>query len=112
MKPDVYIEKGSEKIIVDTKYKLIETIKESNSTKKQVSQSDVYQMLAYSQYYKTEKCILLYPQFEESFENQLSSKGIGFNLQISTINLHLESNVGYKQFVEKLKSNLKSVVEK
>ncbi len=111
MKPDIYIEKGRKTIIVDTKYKLIETIKESNSTKKQVSQSDVYQMFAYSQYYKAKRCILLYPRFEESFENQLSSKDIGFNLQISTIDLHLADNVSYKGFVELLKEKLQKILK-
>ncbi|AEI36765.1 McrC family protein [Francisella salina] len=111
MKPDIYIEKGGKTIIVDTKYKLIETIKESNSTKKQVSQSDVYQMFAYSQYYRTEKCILLYPQFVKSFDNEFSSKDIGFNLQISTIDLHLADNVSYKGFVELLKEKLQKILK-
>ena len=61
MKPDIYIEKkDGSKIIIDTKYKLIERIRSDyKSSQKQVSQRDVYQMFAYSQYYKTERCILL-----------------------------------------------------
>jgi 5-methylcytosine-specific restriction enzyme subunit McrC len=116
MKPDIYIEKGSKKIIVDTKYKLIETIKEFNSTKKKVSQSDVYQMFAYSQYYKAEKCILLYPRFEAKIENEelktLKTELPDFTLKISTIDLHLKSNdVCYKDFIRSLKEKLQNILE-
>ncbi|QUE31833.1 hypothetical protein [Francisella philomiragia] len=53
----------------------------------------------------------LYPQFERFFNNQLSSKDIGFNLQISTIDLHLADNVSYKDFIKSLKEKLQKTLE-
>ncbi|AEB28314.1 McrC family protein [Francisella hispaniensis] len=114
MKPDIYIEnKDGFKIVLDTKYKLIESIRSDyNSSQKQVAQSDVYQMFAYSQYYKAEKSILLYPLFEENFGSEsFRSCETGFNLQISTINLHLDRKDCYKQYIERLKNNLRYVLK-
>ncbi|WP_395167480.1 McrC family protein [Francisella salimarina] len=113
MKPDIYIKKKDGLIIVlDTKYKLIESIRSDyKSSQKQASQSDVYQVFAYSQYYQAEKCILLYPQFEKSFDNEFSSKDIGFNLQISTIDLYLADNVSYKDFIKSLKEKLQKILK-
>lgn len=72
-------------------------------------------MFAYSQYYKTKKCILLYPRFETKIENEelktLKTELPDFTLRISTIDLHLEDNVSYKGFVELLKGKLQKVLE-
>ncbi len=109
MKPDIYIEKQGESkiIIIDTKYKLIEKVKtEYNSSKKQVSQSDVYQMFAYSEYYKASKCILLYPQFDNGVKEELKAKLPDFTLQISTIDLHLDESTSYSDFKSELIKSL------
>ncbi|MBK2094052.1 McrC family protein [Francisella philomiragia] len=117
MKPDIYIKKKDGSIIVlDTKYKLIESIRSDyNSSQKQVSQSDVYQMFAYSQYYKADRCILLYPRFEKEIENSelktLKTMLPDFTLRISTIDLHLADNVSYKGFVELLKEKLQKILK-
>ena len=96
MKPDIYFEYDKKKIILDTKYKKIDEVKpEYTSNKKGISQQDIYQMFAYSQYYKTEKCILLYPRYEESIFKTLKKtfkENPKFTLQISTINLELDKD--------------------
>ena len=62
MRPDVIMQSRknpSKKYIVDTKWKLI-------SNQNDISQSDVYQMFAYSKRYKTTRTILLYPGSERT----------------------------------------------
>jgi 5-methylcytosine-specific restriction enzyme subunit McrC len=59
MKPDIVFRDQREyPILMDTKYKRLDP----NDTRLGVSQADFYQMYAYSQSYKSERVILLYPQ--------------------------------------------------
>lgn len=46
-----------------------------------------------------------------SFDNEFSSKDIGFNLQISTIDLYLADNVSYKDFIKSLKEKLQKTLK-
>ena len=67
LKPDIYISKHSEDIILDSKYKVIYTKEEASDTdrkKSGVSISDVYQMLAYTVKLNVNICHLLYFIFE------------------------------------------------
>ena len=60
--PDITIQTPSgERIIVDTKYKLLN----SEDRKLGVSQSNVYQMYAYASYWNADAVILLYPTLSE-----------------------------------------------
>jgi len=60
--PDITIQTpGGRRIIVDTKYKLLN----SEDPKLGVSQSDVYQMYAYASYWSADAVILLYPTLLE-----------------------------------------------
>ena len=71
LKPDIYIHKRSNDIILDSKYKVIYSKEESNQyDRKQsgVSISDVYQMLAYTVKLDVKTCHLLYPELPNSKE--------------------------------------------
>lgn len=112
MKPDIVIESsnvGIEKVIIDTKYKLIDTIKsDSNSNKKSVSQSDIYQMFAYNQYYNTDKCILLYPKFNVEIDKILSKEN-KFNLQIVTVDLFISETDKLNDYKTKIYDQLETI---
>jgi 5-methylcytosine-specific restriction enzyme subunit McrC len=59
-RPDILVKRGGEIVqIIDTKWKRIATRVEDR--KQGVSQSDVYQMMAYGQLYKCNRLTLLYP---------------------------------------------------
>ena len=55
---DIFAEKGKEKVIIDTKYKKIETLKD-------VSNSDIFQVTTYCLLHNATKGILLYPRWKE-----------------------------------------------
>jgi 5-methylcytosine-specific restriction enzyme subunit McrC len=64
LKPDIYISKELNDIILDTKYKVIYTKEEALENEQDqngVSLSDVYQMLAYTVKLEVNVCHLLYP---------------------------------------------------
>jgi 5-methylcytosine-specific restriction enzyme subunit McrC len=64
LKPDIYISKELEDIILDSKYKAIYTKEEAlenDYNKNGVSISDIYQMLAYTVKLEVKTCHLLYP---------------------------------------------------
>lgn len=60
LKPDIVMEKNdnSRRIILDTKWKVLESNPKSNYG---ISQADMYQMYAYAKKYKTSEIWLLYP---------------------------------------------------
>lgn len=60
MRPDIVLFDGSLTVIMDTKWKLLS----ENARNYGISQSDMYQMYAYSKKYDAGKVILLYPQPE------------------------------------------------
>ncbi|MGI6395020.1 MAG: McrC family protein [bacterium] len=62
LKPDIVISKGEEKIILDAKWKVIESISESG--KNNISQADLYQMFAYGKKYEAKILFLIYPENE------------------------------------------------
>lgn len=57
LKPDIIIQNATSLIILDTKYKELDP----EDSKEGVSQSDMYQMLAYAIKYGSSDCILIYP---------------------------------------------------
>ena len=60
---DIFTEKGKEKVIIDTKYKKIETLKD-------VSNSDIFQVTTYCLLHNATKGILLYPRWKEDKEDR------------------------------------------
>ena len=84
VRTDILIKKEDRiECIIDTKYK----------DPKEISSSDIYQMLAYARIYKETKDLhLIYPQYQEQFDKckAIFCDGIeenDLNLQISTIDL-------------------------
>lgn len=73
MKPDLLIrKKGKPRLVLDTKWKLIDASKFSSSDKYGLSQADFYQLLAYGKNYLDGEgdLVLIYPR-TDTFENPL-----------------------------------------
>jgi len=69
LKPDLFIQNGDQSFIADTKYKIVYS--DESDPKKGISQTDLYQMLAYSIRFNVDTVILYYPN--TIVHNQLSS---------------------------------------
>lgn len=69
LRPDLVIESGERTVILDTKWKLLS----DNVRDKGISQSDMYQMYAYSKKYNADRIVLLYPQ-----SDSISKSGIKY----------------------------------
>ncbi len=79
--PDILlINKNDEndKIIIDTKWKLLDKSKEKENYN--ISQSDLYQMFAYAKKYKANKVILIYP-YTEKFPMKQDNKFIEWQFE-------------------------------
>ena len=59
LKPDLHITVDGKSVIADTKYKIVYS--DEKDPKKGISQSDLYQMLAYAVRFKVEEILLFYP---------------------------------------------------
>ena len=59
LKPDLYLEVGSRKIIADTKYKIV--YRDEYDSKNGISEKDLYQMVAYAIRFKINEIKLFYP---------------------------------------------------
>lgn len=95
LKPDItIIQDKNIKYIIDAKYK--EVLDVDNEL--QVSQSDIYQMLAYSIRYKCNNIALVYPKYlEDKVEDILVSEIVidnyGEKVKIKVLKIDLESDV-------------------
>jgi len=65
---DLYLDTGSNKIIADTKYKIIYA--DENDPQKGISQNDLYQMLAYAVRFKINEIKLFYPDTIKSYKEK------------------------------------------
>lgn len=91
-RPDILIKQGGQVIqVIDTKWKRI--AKRVDDAKQGVSQSDVYQMMAYGRLYGCQRLTLLYPHHSEIGENagRLSShhvyRSAGDQLETATLDI-------------------------
>jgi 5-methylcytosine-specific restriction enzyme subunit McrC len=57
LRPDIVLESSAKTVVMDTKWKLLSSSTRNNG----ISQSDMYQMYAYSKKYNADKIMLLYP---------------------------------------------------
>lgn len=106
-KCDILIKsKNNNKIVIDTKYKVLEKDKES---KYRISSADIYQMITYSAVYGTKDIILLYPTKANEFNHYVEfgqETGVqDIKIRIMTVNLHkdLKDNAFRNEFRKKLK---------
>lgn len=70
LKPDLWLKTKHRSLIVDTKYKIV--YEDLKDTKKGISQSDLYQMLAYAVRFGVNEIILFYPEIIKSDQIQES----------------------------------------
>jgi 5-methylcytosine-specific restriction enzyme subunit McrC len=93
LRPDIYISRDSDNIILDTKYKVIytkEEAKQDDRIENGVSISDIYQMIAYTIKLKVNTCHLIYPDYlgiENDFNTHYEIEH-GDNMSISKIFYH------------------------
>ncbi|NLD05712.1 MAG: restriction endonuclease, partial [Synergistaceae bacterium] len=59
--PDIVLEFGGHTVVLDTKWKILS----DNYRNRGISQSDMYQMYAYSKKYEADSIILVYPYTED-----------------------------------------------
>lgn len=70
LRPDLILETEEKKIIADTKYKMV--YKDPDDPKNGISQSDLYQVLAYAVRFKIDEVALLYPDTINNYQQQAS----------------------------------------
>lgn len=89
LRPDLVVESGELTVVLDTKWKLLS----DNVRNSGISQSDMYQMYAYSKKYDADNIILLYPH-----SDNVSRDGIKYvsddnvNVDVSFIDLRNADN--------------------
>jgi len=112
MIPDITIKVKDEiKLIIDTKYKLLDL----DSEKLGVSQQDLYQIYAYCKESDAKKALLLYPDNLVSFdEDRLREpfklgKDRAIKLFIGVVPLHYDLTNKFEEFVKELEGILKAV---
>lgn len=71
LRPDLMLKMNHKSIIADTKYKIVYS--EEKDPKKGISQSDLYQMLAYAIRFNIEEIILFYPNTISKYQEQVSN---------------------------------------
>lgn len=67
LRPDLVLESGERTVVLDTKWKLLSDNVRNNG----ISQSDMYQMYAYSKKYNADGIVLLYPQSESVSKGEI-----------------------------------------
>ena len=70
LRPDLILETNTKRVIADTKYKMI--YEDPDDPKKGISQSDLYQVLAYAVRFKIEDIVLLYPDTIQNYQQEAS----------------------------------------
>jgi 5-methylcytosine-specific restriction enzyme subunit McrC len=103
-RPDILIHRGSKVVhVIDTKWKQISS--RIDDPKKGVSQSDIYQMMAYAHLYKAPRLTLLYPHHKElsggdGIQGQFWITGQATALETASIDVGLSTD---DQIVARLK---------
>ncbi len=100
LNPDIF----TNKLIIDTKYKLI-------NTKKDLKPMDKYQMFAYGINFKVKETMLLYPKHIKniSLDLKLGSDENLINLKLRSIDLNFDGE--YNEFINEVKKRLKETIE-
>ncbi|WP_247118767.1 McrC family protein [Kordiimonas marina] len=94
MIPDITVWEGERcDMVIDTKWKVIQTSSFSGSIASNIASSDVYQMLAYSEGYQPRRLVLLYPHDEKlegapGLRTSFNLPGGGAALEIWTLDVN------------------------
>lgn len=70
LRPDLMLKMSLKTVIADTKYKIVYS--DDKDPKKGISQSDLYQMLAYAVRFKIDEIILFYPNTIDNYQEEVS----------------------------------------
>lgn len=70
LRPDLILRTSDKQIIADTKYKMV--YDNPDDPKKGISQSDLYQVLAYAVRFKINEVVLLYPDTIKNYQGEVS----------------------------------------
>lgn len=71
LRPDLILKTPDKQIIADTKYKMV--YDDPGDPKKGITQSDLYQVLAYAVRYRIDDVALLYPETVQNYQNEATS---------------------------------------
>lgn len=99
--PDIVCKRGERTIIMDTKWKKLVNNERINYG---ISQSDMYQMYAYSKKYKTSEIWLLYPLNDEIKEHSEISFNSGDG---TTVNIHFVDLENIQSSLEVLRDKIR-----
>jgi 5-methylcytosine-specific restriction enzyme subunit McrC len=114
LKPDILLENNKNKIIIDTKWKLLDPHTKSgyeSKSKYGISISDMYQMLAYAKMYESKKIILIYP-YVNGFDNVKISYITNDAIEIKVVFFKFEFDEKCKLDEKKMINNLnKHIIE-
>ena len=116
MRPDIFLQFNGKQCIIDTKYKII--YNNAGDIKNNISQADLYQMLAYAVRYKLKDILLFYPNtssiyqkeaFHIKIKDEWASQTINVSaFQIPVIDTNLFSiNGDYFKSISQIFSTLK-----
>ncbi|MEM5770503.1 MAG: hypothetical protein AAGU32_19785, partial [Bacillota bacterium] len=84
LRPDLVLEFGGHTVVLDTKWKLLS----DNARNSGISQSDMYQMYAYSKKYDAEGIVLLYPHSDGVSKTDIKyASDDNVNVRISFVDL-------------------------
>ncbi len=70
LKPDLWLKTPNKSLIADTKYKIVYS--DENDPKKGISQSDLYQMLAYAVRFEVDEIVLFYPNTISDYQHSVA----------------------------------------
>ncbi|MFH1562656.1 MAG: hypothetical protein ABIF11_04450 [Nitrospirota bacterium] len=108
LQPDIlFVSRNNDKeckLIIDTKYKRLET-------EKDVTSEDMYQMFAYSQRHNCPKVILLYPQWEKEVKKDYFVKEGNRKILICTVNLNRDLKKEKEELRNELNETLKGKIQ-
>ncbi|MCB0729127.1 MAG: hypothetical protein KDD00_16790, partial [Ignavibacteriae bacterium] len=125
LNPDLFIETDFKSLIADTKYKIVYS--DEKDPKKGISQSDLYQMMAYAVRFDVDEVMLFYPNTVNIMNNECTELSIidelaggrkinikAFQLPVlnkEVLNQELEKNIDLSNMFEITKNELKDKIK-
>jgi 5-methylcytosine-specific restriction enzyme subunit McrC len=102
IKPDIILETGNKKYVMDVKYKNNKSEPSNNNVIKP-SDKDLYQMIAYCHALSIEKAFLIYPS-----DVNYSTKVEGISIKAIACPIENDLKEGWKSFIKTLEESIKS----